>query len=133
MIGKLITGFAWRHEQAIYFGPNGWGRFSGNPQIYGNSCQNFQGLINLFFILYLNIGRFLSTKTSEIRNQRRIQNAFRSTNKSKFSRGRSPNPPYEKGGNSLSCSPPLVPSVLFSPDHFLKRGDGPACSHEYSE
>ena len=36
----------------------------------------------------------------------------------KFSRGRPPKPPNERGVIPLSCSPPLVPSAL---DGFLRR------------
>ena len=53
---------------------------------------------------------FFVNKASEIRKQRLIQNAFTSTNKSKFSRGRSPEPPLREGGNPtrvLSPSPAL--------------------------
>ena len=86
-------------------------------------------IVNLFFHIIFEYRSFLSTKTSEIRKQRHIQNAFRSTNKSKFSRGRSPEPPpplTRRGWVGLSCSPlSCLRSCSSSPDHFLERGDGP--------
>ena len=61
---------------------------------------------------------FLLTKTIKTLTQKRTQNAFRGTNLSKFSQGRSPEPPLREGANPLSCSPPLVPSAL---DHVFRR------------
>ena len=53
MVGNLITGFAWRHEQVIYFSWPKWVvPFSGNPQKYGNSCQNFQAHQFIFHIKF---------------------------------------------------------------------------------
>ena len=49
-------------------------------------------------------GRFLSTKTSEIRKQRRIQNALEAPINQNFLGG-DPQPPLREGGTPLSCSP----------------------------
>ena len=111
MVSKLITGFAWRHEQVIYFSYF----FLESPKNMEIHVRIFK-LINLFFILYLNIGRFLSTKTSEIRKQRRIQNALEAPIYQNFL-GDIPRTTLTRRGstrrgNPFSCSPPLVPLAL---------------------
>ena len=53
---------------------------------------------------------------------RRIQNAFRSTNKSKFCRGRSPEPPLRGGPPPpLSCSTPSALDLVFAGPLFRTR------------
>ena len=75
----------------------------------------------IFPIIFNKYRLFLSTKTSKIRSQRHIRNAFRGTIKSKFFSGETP----------LLVLSPLVPSSLdlvFSLDHFY-RGNGPGMNN----
>ena len=126
-----MSGFAWRWQEHLFIiAPKGGTIFLEIPKIlklmseFSSSHQFIFHVI--FFILYLNNRSFLLTKNSDIRRQRRIQNAFRSTNKI-FS-GEiplPPPPPLTRSGNpSLVLSPLscLRHSILFSPDHFLERG-----------
>ena len=55
------------------------------------------------------------------------KNVLRGTHKSKFSRGRSPNPPLQEGASPSHTLPRscLRHSLCFSPDHFQICGDGP--------
>ena len=126
MVGHLITLRLCLEARAAYLffmAPIG-GAFLLETLKILKFMSEFSSSRQFIFDIILKYQSFLALKTSEIRKQRRIQNAFRSTNKSFFFRGRSRTPLTSRGRPPLSCSP-LRHSILFSPDHFLERGDGP--------
>ena len=76
----------------------------------------------------------VSTKANKVRTHKCIRIAFRSTNLSKFSRGRPPTPPpHTRGMIPLLVLAPGRASgsrTGLPPDHFLNRGDGPDYERE---
>ena len=130
MIGKLITGFAWRHEHAIYFSWSQWvGQFFWKPPNIRKFMSEFSSSHQfIFHIIFEYRSFFCQQKLVKFE----IHDAYRMRLEApiyqNFLGGGPPNPPYEKGKTPsralpLSC---LQHSILFSPDHFLEHGYSPA-------